>query len=88
MLIVWCRFNGSSVQLYGGLYVDHGNYSVRWVEGTVALAALTRLSLDGVSQGVFNGTAFQLQTNVPRASQSDSVRFRLTHSSVRRKQPR
>lgn len=39
------RFNGSSIQLFGGLYKDHGNYTV---------------SLDGQPQGNYNGTWFDL----------------------------
>lgn len=35
------RFNGSSVQIFGGLYTDHGNYTV---------------SLDGQPQGNYNGS--------------------------------
>ncbi|ODO05388.1 hypothetical protein L198_02081 [Cryptococcus wingfieldii CBS 7118] len=39
-------FNGSSVQVFGGLYNDHGNYSV---------------SLDGGQAASYNGTFFNLQ---------------------------
>ncbi|OCF39001.1 hypothetical protein I317_07218 [Kwoniella heveanensis CBS 569] len=42
-------FNGSSVQMFGGLYMDHGNYSV---------------SLDGRPPNVYNGTFFRLQPQV------------------------
>ncbi|ODO05389.1 hypothetical protein L198_02082 [Cryptococcus wingfieldii CBS 7118] len=39
-------FNGSSVQVFGGLYFDHGNFSV---------------SLDGGKTSNYNGTFFELQ---------------------------
>ncbi|WVR07706.1 hypothetical protein IAU60_004748 [Kwoniella sp. DSM 27419] len=39
-------FNGSSIQVFGGLMSDHGNYSV---------------SLDGQPPDVYNGTFFRLQ---------------------------
>ncbi|TYJ57093.1 hypothetical protein B9479_002194 [Cryptococcus floricola] len=45
-------FNGSSFQVFGGLYVDHGQYSV---------------ALDGITSSDiydFNGTYFDLQTGV------------------------
>ncbi|ODN81541.1 hypothetical protein L202_01960 [Cryptococcus amylolentus CBS 6039] len=42
-------FNGSSVQVFGGLYNDHGNYSV---------------SLDGAKATSYNGTFFNLQAGV------------------------
>ncbi|WVN84917.1 uncharacterized protein L203_100053 [Cryptococcus depauperatus CBS 7841] len=40
------KFNGSSIQVFGGLYTDHGNYSV---------------SIDGGKTQNFNGTFFNLQ---------------------------
>ncbi|WWC91691.1 uncharacterized protein L201_006637 [Kwoniella dendrophila CBS 6074] len=44
------QFNGSSIQLFGGTYVDYGNYSI---------------SIDNAPEQVFNGTYFQLQAQTP-----------------------
>ncbi|WVQ84455.1 hypothetical protein IAT38_006607 [Cryptococcus sp. DSM 104549] len=39
------KFNGSSIQVFGGLYIDHGNYSV---------------SIDGAKSEAFNGTFYKI----------------------------
>ncbi|WWC71962.1 uncharacterized protein I206_105921 [Kwoniella pini CBS 10737] len=43
-------FNGSSIQVFGGLYTDHGNYSI---------------VLDNGSEQKYNGTYFQLEPQTP-----------------------
>ncbi|WWD03607.1 hypothetical protein V865_001661 [Kwoniella europaea PYCC6329] len=44
------QFNGSSIQVFGGLFTDHGNYSI---------------VLDDGPEEKYNGTFFRLQPQVP-----------------------
>ncbi|WRT70256.1 uncharacterized protein IL334_007251 [Kwoniella shivajii] len=44
------KFNGSSIQVFGGLYTDHGNYSI---------------SIDDGPEKRYNGTFYKLQSQTP-----------------------